>query len=97
MPRLRDFVVQDRRQDRRRPAWEWSTELTESERAELAALRAERDELLARVDELHVAAQEAHDREEALSALVRELSTGAWWSRLAAARRLRRHAEAAEA
>jgi hypothetical protein len=87
MPRLRDIVVQDRRKDRR-PAWEWSTELTESERAQLEALRAERDELLARIDELHVAAQDAHDREEALSALVRELSTGPIWSRLAAARRL---------
>lgn len=92
MPRLRDFAVQDRRQERRRPAWEWSTELTESERVELEALRRERDELLARVDELHVAAQDAHEREEALSTLVCDLSTGAWWSRLAAARRLRRPA-----
>lgn len=76
--------------DRRRPAWEWSTELTEGERAELAALRAERDELLARVDELHVAAQHAHDREQALRFLVRDLATGPWWTRVATARRVRR-------
>jgi hypothetical protein len=81
-----DFVVQDRR----RPVWEWSAELSPPERDELVALRAQRDDLLARVEELHVAAQAAHEREEALSAAVRELSTGSWPRRLRAARRLRR-------
>lgn len=76
-------------EDRRRPAWEWTTELEERERDELNALRAERDELLARVEELHVAAQKAHDREQVMRRWIRELSTGPWWSRLAAARRLR--------
>lgn len=82
MPREPEITVKDRR----RPAWEWSTE---SEDAELAALRRERDELRARVDELHVAAQSAHDREVALRSLVGELSTGSWWSRIATARRVR--------
>jgi len=76
-------------EDRRPPAWEWTTELEGRERDELIALRAERDELLARVDELHVAAQKAHDREQALRRVVRELSSGPWWSRLAAGRRVR--------
>jgi len=75
--------------DRRRPAWEWSTDLNDSERAELEALRAERDELQERVEELHVAAQKSHDREEALRALVRELSSGSWLSRLRVAREVR--------
>lgn len=80
-----EFVVRDRR----RPAWEWSAELSEPEREELDAIRAERDELLARVEELHVAAQKAHDREQALRNLVRGLSTGSWPSRWRAARSLR--------
>lgn len=87
MPRIRDFVVQDRR----RPSWDWAAD---GDATELAALRAERDELLERVDELHVAAQHAHEREEALSALVLELSTGSVFRRMAAARRMHRHAEA---
>ncbi len=80
-----EFVVRDRR----RPAWEWSTELSEPEREELEALRAERDELLARVEELHVAAQKAHDREQALRSLVRQLASGPWLRRLRVARDLR--------
>lgn len=75
--------------DRRRPAWEWSTDLNDSEREELHALRAERDELLTRVEELHVAAQKAHDREQALRSLVRELASGPWPRRLRAAREVR--------
>ena len=80
-----EFVVHDRR----RPAWEWSTDLNDSEREELEALRSERDELLQRVEELHVAAQKSHDREQALRSLVRQLSTGSWMSRLRVARELR--------
>lgn len=75
--------------DRRRPAWEWSTDLDDSERIELETLRDACAELRERVDELHVAAQKAHDREQALRSLVRELSTGPWPSRLRAARELR--------
>lgn len=86
MPADREIVVHDRR----RPAWEWSAELSDPEREELAALRSERADLLARVDELHVAAQEAHDREQTLRALVHRLAAGPWWSRLATARRVRR-------
>jgi uncharacterized coiled-coil DUF342 family protein len=81
----REIVVHDRR----RPQWEWAPELTDSEREEMAALRAERDELRSRVDELHVAAQKSHDREQALRNMVRELSTGSWPSRLVAARHAR--------
>jgi hypothetical protein len=75
--------------DRRRPAWEWSTDLNDSERRELEAVRAERDELLERVDELHVAAQKSHDREQALRNLVRQLATGSWLSRARVAREVR--------
>ncbi len=75
--------------DRRTPAWEWSTDLNDSERQELEALRAERDELVARVEELHVAAQKSHDREQALRSLVRQLATGSWPSRLRVAREVR--------
>jgi hypothetical protein len=75
--------------DRRRPAWEWSTDLNDSERAELEALRAECDDLHARIEELHVAAQKSHDREQALRSLVRELASGPWLSRLRAAREVR--------
>jgi len=89
MPGDGEIVVRDRR----RPAWEWTTELEEREREELDALRAERDELRARIDELHVAAQQAHDREQALRRLVLELSTGPWWTRLAVARRVRAAAQ----
>ena len=75
--------------DRRRPAWEWSTDLNDSEREELEALRAQCEDLEARVEELHVAAQKSHDREQALRSLVRELATGSWPSRLRAAREVR--------
>ena len=86
MPPEHDITVRDLRP----PAWEWGTDLSNPERDELEALRSERQELLARVDELHVAAQQAHDREEALRALVRRLATGPVWARLRAARRHRR-------
>jgi hypothetical protein len=75
--------------DRRRPAWEWSTDLNDGERRQLEALRAERDELLERVEELHVAAQKSHDREQALRNLVRQLASGPWLNRLRVAREVR--------
>lgn len=80
-----EFVVHDRR----RPAWEWSTDLNDTERSELDTLRAECEDLRERVDELHVAAQKSHDREQALRSLVRELSTGSWPRRLLTAREVR--------
>jgi hypothetical protein len=75
--------------DRRRAAWEWSTDLNDSERGELEELRAECDELHSRIEELHVAAQKSHDREQALRSLVRELASGSWPRRLRAAREVR--------
>jgi hypothetical protein len=75
--------------DRRRPAWEWSTDLNDGERRQLEALREERDELLERLEELHVAAQKSHDREQALRNLVRQLATGPWLNRLRVAREVR--------
>ncbi len=86
MPSDHDIAIRDLR----RPVWEWGPELSSAERDELDRLRAEHHDLLARVQELHVAAQESHEREEALRELVRRLATGPVWARLRAARRLRR-------
>jgi recombinational DNA repair ATPase RecF len=72
-------VVDDEPTPRRRYAddelWDWTPGLTRDERKELEELRAERAELLARVEELHVAAQDADDRERALRNLVTKLAT----------------------
>jgi hypothetical protein len=70
--------------------WDWTTGLSRDERHELETLRAERAELLERVDELHVAAQDADDRERALRTLVQKLATCKPWTRRRLAGELRR-------
>jgi len=87
-------AVDDEPAPRRRYAddelWDWTTGLSRDERKELEELRVERDELRERVDELHVAAQDADDRERALRTLVTRLATCRPWTRRRLAAELRR-------
>lgn len=74
----------------RAPAWEWSTaELSSDEHRELEELRGRCADMQARIDELHVAAQAAHDREQALRRALDRLTTGSLRQRRRAARELR--------
>jgi len=63
------------------PAWDWSTELAEHERAELVSLRATGDELRDRLEHLESQVKEGAARERELRAALAQLAAAKGFQR----------------